>query len=151
MTSQHRKAWYKIQWYSDDDTAEERNLILKLDLLFVPYAAISYWVKYIDQANLNNAYVSGMKEELGFHGNELVQLQTLYVVGAVVGQLPFMWLFTYIPLHWLIPLMDVGWGVFTLLQYRSHSFAELAAYRFLVGWFEVRHLLKDSSCKMKIC
>ncbi|KAI0176889.1 major facilitator superfamily domain-containing protein, partial [Pestalotiopsis sp. NC0098] len=40
------------------------------------------------------------------------------------------------PMHWLIPIMDVAWGVFTLLQYRAHSFAELAAYRFLVGWFE---------------
>jgi hypothetical protein len=53
-----------------------------------------------------------MKEDLGFHGNELVQLQTLYVVGAVVGQLPFMFLFTYIPLRWLIPFMDVGWYLY---------------------------------------
>lgn len=85
----------------------------------------------------DNAYVSGLKEDLGFQGNELVQLQTLYVVGAVVGQLPFMFLFTYIPMNWLIPFLDIAWGIFTLLQYRAHSFAELAAYRFLVGWFEV--------------
>jgi hypothetical protein len=28
------------------------------------------------------------------------------------------------------------WGVFTLLQYRVNSYAKLAAYRFMVGWFE---------------
>ncbi|KAH7071158.1 major facilitator superfamily domain-containing protein [Paraphoma chrysanthemicola] len=60
----------------------------------------------------------------------------MYILGAVLGQLPFMYLFTRIPMYYLIPFLDVAWGIFTLLQYRVHSFAELAAYRFLVGWFE---------------
>lgn len=77
-----------------------------------------------------------MKEDLGFHGNELVRLQTMYIVGAVLGQLPFLFLFTYLPMYWIIPFMDVMWGVFTLLQFRAQSFGEMAAYRFFVGWFE---------------
>ncbi|KAH8658259.1 vitamin H transporter [Xylariales sp. PMI_506] len=136
MSSQQRKSWWRIQWFSDTDTPAERRLITKIDLLILPYVVLSYWVKYIDQSNLNNAYVSGLKEELGFYGNQLVELQTFYIIGAVVGQLPFMFLFTYVPMNWLIPFMDIAWGIFTLLQYRSNSFAELAAYRFLVGWFE---------------
>lgn len=84
-----------------------------------------------------------MKEELGFKGNELVELQTMYTVGAVVGMIPFMFIFTYIPMYWTIPAMDVLWGLFTLLQYRAHSFGELAAYRFLVGFFEVRSVWVD--------
>ena len=47
------KKWYHIQWYSDTDTKEERKLIVKLDLLIVPYAVLSYWVKYLDQSNLS--------------------------------------------------------------------------------------------------
>jgi hypothetical protein len=78
-----------------------------------------------------------MKEELNFHGNELVQLQTMYTVGAVVGMVPFLFLFTYIPMHWTIPAMDILWGVFTLLQYRANSFTKMAVYRFMVGFFEV--------------
>ncbi|KAH7175305.1 major facilitator superfamily transporter [Dactylonectria macrodidyma] len=136
MASVPRSKWYKIQWYSDDDTPEERKFIWKLDLLVVPYAVLSYWVKYIDQANLNNAYVAGMKEDLGFQGNELVRLQTMYIIGAVLGQIPFLFLFTYIPMYWIIPFLDVMWGVFTLLQFRATSFGEMAAYRFFVGWFE---------------
>ncbi|KAL8387018.1 hypothetical protein RB595_010219 [Gaeumannomyces hyphopodioides] len=135
-TTVPRQKWWKVQWYSDDDSLEERRFIVKLDLLVVPYAILAYWVKYIDQANLNNAYVAGMKEELGFFGNELVQLQTMYTVGAVVGMVPFMFLFTYIPMYWSIPFMDIMWGLFTLLQYRARSFGEMAAYRFLVGFFE---------------
>lgn len=96
-----------------------------------------FFISYPQLIFTDNAYVAGLKEDLGFYGNELVQLQTFYIVGAVVGQLPFMFLFTYVPMYYLIPGMDVAWGIFTLLQFRAASFAELAAYRFLVGLFEV--------------
>ncbi|BDD58009.1 hypothetical protein MAP00_003320 [Monascus purpureus] len=130
------RPWWQIRWFAEEDTKEERRLIVKLDLLIVPYAFLAYWTKYIDQANINNAYVSGVKEDLHLEGNQLVRLQTLYTLGAVLGQLPFAYLFTRVPMSWTIPFLDILWGVFTLLQYRVTSFSELAAYRFLVGWFE---------------
>ncbi|GES63203.1 MFS transporter [Aspergillus terreus] len=136
MVVVQRRKWYQIQWFADEDSKEDRKLILKLDALIVPYAFIAYWTKYIDQANINNAWVSGLSDDLGLHGNELVHLQTIYTVGAVVGQIPFAYLFTRLPMSWLIPLMDVAWGIFTLLQYRVTSYSEMMAYRFLVGWFE---------------
>ena len=88
---------------------------MKLDLLIIPYAFVLYWVKYIDQTNisestqylipelnsrlLDNAYVSGMSEDLNFHGNQLVQFQTIFVVGNVLGLLPFAYLFPKVPMH----------------------------------------------------
>lgn len=147
------KRWY--HWYSPDDTPEERKLVLKLDLLIVPYAFIVYWVKYIDQGNISksitrsyhnlvlnapfsdNAYLSGMSEDLGFHGNELIHFQTIFTVGNVVALLPFMYLFPRVPMHYLVPTLDLMWGIFTLLQYRATSYAEIMAYRFLVSIFEV--------------
>jgi MFS transporter, ACS family, DAL5 transporter family protein len=45
------RAWY--HWYAEDDSPAERKLIVKLDLLIVPYAVIAYWIKYIDQSNLS--------------------------------------------------------------------------------------------------
>ncbi len=52
------RKWYQIQWFSDEDTKEERKLILKLDALIVPYAFLSYWVKYLDQANISQSLCS---------------------------------------------------------------------------------------------
>ena len=78
-----------------------------------------------------------MKEELGFVGNELVQFQTIFVVGNVVGLLPFIYLFPRVPMHLLVPSLDLGWGIFTLLQYRAQSYGEIMAYRFMVSIFEV--------------
>ncbi|GJC78672.1 putative pectin lyase C [Colletotrichum liriopes] len=80
-----------------------------------------------------------MADELGFHGNELVQFQTIFVVGNVVGLLPFIYLFPRVPMHVLVPTLDLGWGLFTLLQYRAQSYAEIMAYRFMVAIFEASY------------
>lgn len=53
---ENRKKWYQIKWFADQDTPEERKLILKLDLLIVPYAFLAYWVKYVDQANISTFF-----------------------------------------------------------------------------------------------
>lgn len=86
---------------------------------------------------IDNAYVSGMADELGFHGSELVHFQTIFTVGNVVALLPFMYLFPRVPMHYLVPALDLLWGIFTLLQYRATSYAEIMAYRFMVSIFEV--------------
>jgi len=127
-----KRRWY--QWYADTDTPAERKLLVKMDLLILTYAFLGFWTKYIDNGNLTNAYVSGMKEDLGFYGNELVQLQTIYTVAYTVFMIPFTLLAA--KYRFVIPACDFMWGVFTLLQYRANSFSELAAYRFLVGAFE---------------
>ncbi|KAL4869294.1 major facilitator superfamily domain-containing protein [Aspergillus spectabilis] len=105
--------WY--QWFSPENTPEEGLFLLKLDLLLVPYAFVLHWLEY---------------------GNQLVHLQVIYTVGAVVGQLPFAYLFTVVPMHILVPSMEILWGIFTLVQYRANGQASLIAFRFLVGIFE---------------
>ena len=34
------RKWYHIKWFQDYDTTEERKLIVKLDLLIVPYVFV---------------------------------------------------------------------------------------------------------------
>lgn len=40
------------------------------------------------QVNINNAFVSGMKEDLNLFGNELNYMQVCWTVGYVVGEIP---------------------------------------------------------------
>lgn len=133
---------------------------MKLDLLIVPYASVGYWLRLTDASNLSNvsicshnicitlepnsnicpfsdtAYVAGLKTDLGFHGNQLVHFQTIYTLGSVLGQLPCAYLFPKVHMNWLIPGSLLGLSVFTLLEYRVQSYAELMAYRFLIGVLE---------------
>jgi hypothetical protein len=58
-----------------------------------------------------------MKEDLGFYGNQFVQLQTVYTVAYTVFMIPL----TLLAAEYrnVIPACDLMWGVFTLLQYRA--------------------------------
>lgn len=42
-----------------------------------------YFTNYLDRSNLANAYVSGMKEDLGFVGNQYNLINTVFTVGYV--------------------------------------------------------------------
>ncbi len=88
-------------------------------------------------SQIDNAYVSGMKEYLKLGGNDLSHLQSALLIGNCIGQVPGAYFFPKLPLHILIPSLDLGWGIFNLLQYRATGLPELMAYRFFIGLFEV--------------
>jgi hypothetical protein len=49
-----RRAWYGFGWwFAKQDTPEERKLLVKLDLLIIPYAVLAYRTMFFDQANLS--------------------------------------------------------------------------------------------------
>jgi hypothetical protein len=82
-----------------------------------------YFIKYLDQVNINNAFVSGMyvvypqpnggllieyrKEDLGMYGNQLNYMQTCWTVGYVIGEIPSNLLLTRIRPRYWIPAMEV--------------------------------------------
>lgn len=63
-------------------SAAERRFLLKLDIFLLTYGCLSQVIKYLDQTNINTAYVSGMSEALNFHGNELNYFATWFNVGC---------------------------------------------------------------------
>lgn len=67
-----------------------------------------YFIKYLDQININNAFVSGMKEDLGLFGNELNYMQTCWTVGYVIGEIPSNILLTRLKPRYWIPAAEVG-------------------------------------------
>lgn len=78
-----------IQYLRGDPKAPgERKLVVKLDFFILTFCCLMYFLNYLDRTNLNNAYVSGMKEELNFHGNQLNQINTVFTVGYTIGQVP---------------------------------------------------------------
>ncbi|VVT45882.1 uncharacterized protein SAPINGB_P000938 [Magnusiomyces paraingens] len=132
--SRSNNKWY--HWFNESDSVKERRLIMKLDLILCLFSFTMYWVKYLDQSNINNAYVSGMKEDLKMKGNDLINTTSLYTVGTILFQIPMMFLIHRYPTHIILPIMDLGWGFFTLALYRSNTLGQLKGYRFFVGVFE---------------
>ncbi|OBA21591.1 MFS general substrate transporter [Metschnikowia bicuspidata var. bicuspidata NRRL YB-4993] len=128
------RKWYK--WFDDKDTPEERKLHIKIDILLTFYALIAYWAKYLDQTNLNNAYVAGLKESLDMSGNDLVNTQVLFSVGNIIFQLPFIYVLNGLPLNYVLPCLDICWSLFTIGASKVTSLTQLKVIRFFVGVFE---------------
>ncbi|KAI0137121.1 pantothenate transporter liz1 [Xylariales sp. AK1849] len=115
---------------------EERILLRKLDYSILTIGCLGFFMKYLDQGNLANAYVSGMQEDLGMYGNEYTYAQMMYTVSYAVMQVPSTLIVQKIrPSIWLAA-MEVCWGVFTFAQAGLRNVGQLYAFRFFVGFFE---------------
>ncbi|RAL08032.1 uncharacterized protein BO97DRAFT_428735 [Aspergillus homomorphus CBS 101889] len=60
-----------FNWYPTNYPANERKLLFKLDLSILAFACLWFFVKYLDQTNISNAYVNGLKEDFKLNGNQL--------------------------------------------------------------------------------
>jgi hypothetical protein len=190
------KTWKGYLWDTWDLPQDQRRLLFKVDALVLTFSSIGYFLKNLDQTNVNNAFLSGMKEDLGMWGDELVTSTShlgfhfwwcnligwcgitgggcchlrglsaatcdrgcsgvgwtgtarmdrlimmgylgvsIWTVGYVIGQIPSNLLLTRVSPRYVIPSLEVGWGIATIATSAVQSYRSLYALRFLVGFFE---------------
>jgi MFS family permease len=76
-------------------------------------------------------------ERIGAYNYRLTPSGTsIWTVGYVIGQLPSNLLLTRVSPRWVIPSLELGWGVATIATSAVKSYKALYALRFLVGLFE---------------
>jgi ACS family pantothenate transporter-like MFS transporter len=150
-----RRTWRSIQryiWDDPDKSQKEKKFLLKLDLFLLSYTCLGYFCKNLDQANISNAYVSGMKESLGMNKSELTYMSNIFTAGYVVGQLPAVILVTKIRPSYLVSSLEILWAIFTFCCASVSTVPQLYALRFLIGlcegaFFPVIIYLIGSWCK----
>lgn len=138
--------WKGYLWDTWELPPDQRRLLFKVDAFILTFASIGYFLKNIDQTNVNNAFLSGMKEDLEMYGNELVTSTSIWTVGYVVGQIPSNLLLTRVSPRWVIPSLEVGWGIATICTSTVKSYKALYALRFLVGFFEYVFAVSPTAC-----
>ncbi|KAJ5506944.1 Major facilitator superfamily domain general substrate transporter [Penicillium expansum] len=131
-----KRKWVSYIWDTFDKSPEERRLLFKLDSAILTFASLGYFIKYLDQININNAFVSGMKEDLGMYRNELNYMQTCWTIGYVIGEIPSNILLTRIKPRYWIPAMELLWTVLTMSLSRCNTPTQFYVLRFFVGLAE---------------
>ncbi|KAH8810652.1 major facilitator superfamily domain-containing protein [Xylogone sp. PMI_703] len=117
-------------------SAEEKALVRKLDIFLLTFGCISQVIKYLDQQNINNAYVSGMKEDLKLYGNELNFFTTYFNVAYCIMLIPSQIILTYVrPSFWL-PGLELVWGMITGLIAIATSAKQVYVLRVFLGLCE---------------
>jgi MFS family permease len=77
-----------------------------------------------------------MQEDLGMYGNQLVTATSVWTVGYVIGQIPSNLLLTRVSPRYVIPSLELAWGILTLATYKVPNYKVLYALRFLIGLAE---------------
>ncbi|TGO88714.1 hypothetical protein BPOR_0146g00170 [Botrytis porri] len=131
-----KKTWTSYIWDSLDKSPQERRFLFKLDLAVLTFASLGYFIKNLDQQNINNAFVSGMKEDLGLYGNQLNYMVATWTAGYVIGEIPSNIILTRVrPSIW-IPTIEVVWTILTMCMSRCNNVSQIYALRFLIGLAE---------------
>lgn len=162
VEAEPKKTWRSYVWDTFDKSPEERWFLTKLDAAILSLACFGYFIKYLDQVNVSNAFTSGMQEDLGLWGNELTYMTTFWTVGYVIGGIPSNMLLTRIRPSILVPACEVRtyyhvpffvyvlcqlfanslshkqvtWSILTIIMCKCTSAKQIYALRFLIGLAE---------------
>lgn len=138
VTEQKSKVpWYSNIWdYEPGRSKEEAAFVQRLDICVLTILGLGYFIKNLDQTNISNAYVSGMKEDLQMNSNELNMIDVAWTCGYVVGQVPSQIVLTKVrPSIW-IPSCELLWTMLTFCLAAVSTSNHVIAIRFFVGLLE---------------
>ncbi|KAL3465008.1 major facilitator superfamily domain-containing protein [Aspergillus heterothallicus] len=125
-----------VGWYPSDMPSSEKLLVLKLDLSILVFGCLSFFTKYLDQQSLTNAYVSGMREEIGLFGNELNYITATFWASYCTAMIPACYFLTRYRANVVLPALELGWGLATFGLAWAQNVEAIYAMRFFVGLFE---------------
>ncbi|KAF4556430.1 MFS-type transporter-like protein 13 [Elsinoe fawcettii] len=131
------------------DPAVERRVVLKTDLLLIPFMWFGYGLVYYDKAILGGAAVFGMTTDLQLRvvtnprtnpptasTARLSWATSLFYFGMLAGLLPLTYLFQRFNLGRTIGTFVILWGVTALCTAAVTDFKGLYAQRFFLGFSE---------------
>ncbi|XHG06199.1 hypothetical protein AWENTII_009401 [Aspergillus wentii] len=128
--------WFYRRSSTDNRSQDEKALVRRLDLFLLTFGCLSQVIKYLDQQNINNAYVSGMKGDLHLDGNELNYFTTYFNVAYCIMLIPSQVILTFVrPSFWL-PGLEILWGILTGLVAMASSAKQVYVLRVFLGLCE---------------
>ncbi|KAJ6445036.1 allantoate permease [Purpureocillium lavendulum] len=122
--------------HTNEMSQGERAFVWRLDLFLLTFGCISQVIKFLDQSNINNAYVSGMKEDLNLYGNELNYFTTYFNIAYCIMLIPSQIILTYVRPSWWLPSLEVIWGVITGLMAITTNATQVYILRVFLGLCE---------------
>ncbi|KAJ8662415.1 hypothetical protein O0I10_002109 [Lichtheimia ornata] len=128
----------RSSFYSEDEpmSSEEKALVRKIDFFILPFICIINLLQFIDKSTINYAAVMGFKEDTGLVGNQYSLLGSIFYLGYLVYQFPNNYFLQRFPIGRYIGVIVFLWGAVLACTATGENFSQLAALRFLLGFFE---------------
>ncbi|KAL8859439.1 MAG: hypothetical protein Q9178_004117 [Gyalolechia marmorata] len=118
------------------DPAMEKRILRKCDLRVLPVLAVLYLFAFIDRINIGNARIQGLEKDLGMSGHDYNIALQVFFIPYILFEVPSNICMRKVrPSTWISGIM-IGWGIITVCQGVTQSFAGLVICRTLLGVFE---------------
>ncbi|KAF9883259.1 hypothetical protein FE257_003815 [Aspergillus nanangensis] len=115
---------------------EAKDVLRKIDIRLIPLLVIIYMLQYLDKNSINFASVYGLKEGTNLKGQDYSWLGSIFYFGYLIAQWPAGLALQRLPTGKFISITTIAWGALLMTTPGCHSFAGIAANRFLLGALE---------------
>ncbi|KAI7869536.1 major facilitator superfamily domain-containing protein [Spinellus fusiger] len=134
---------YKKQTRKDillEHKIQEKKIVRALDLHIMPLFCLFYFTDHLDRANISNATLGGIHEDLGITPGQLGIIISAFYITYIIFEIPSNIILTKVsPVLWLSLIMLV-WGTATLIMAFTNSFSTLLLCRLVLGAAESGYL-----------
>ncbi|KAK7736697.1 hypothetical protein SLS53_006906 [Cytospora paraplurivora] len=129
-----------IENFESEDDSQHRGRtskhLRKIDLHLLPFLIVMYLLNFLDRSNLAQARQGTLEKDLGMKGTDYNLATGVFFVGYLLMQLPSNMLITRVPPSLFLSIAMTLWGVVSTCNAATHSFGQLIAVRFLLGFVE---------------
>ncbi|TDZ31683.1 putative transporter [Colletotrichum sidae] len=124
-------------FYNNYPEEKRKKVFRKVDMRLIPMLALLYLICHIDRANIGNAKIEGMVEDLGMTGVQYNTVLSIFFIPYVLFEVPSNIILKKVkrPSTYLGTL-TLAWGIVMTCTGLTRNFAGLMVTRILLGTFE---------------
>lgn len=115
---------------------EDKKLSRKLMWRVLGLTMLINLMMYMDKATLSYSSILGFWESTGLNQTKYNNVNTIFYVGYIVGQLPGTYLLSKVPLGKLIFGITFLWSIIIFLHCAAYNYAGVIVLRFFLGFTE---------------
>ncbi|KAH6887432.1 major facilitator superfamily domain-containing protein [Thelonectria olida] len=125
------------EFYKSYTPAQRKKIMHKVDRRLVPMLAVLYLISHLDRANIGNAKIEGLADDLNLVGSQWNIVLSLFFIPYILLEVPSNMVLKRFkrPSVYLGTLVTI-WGIIMTFHGVVKNFAGLLAVRLLLGVFE---------------
>ncbi|KAK3714780.1 hypothetical protein LTR37_007514 [Vermiconidia calcicola] len=123
---------FAITWTEEEETRVRH----KLDWQIVPMVTVLYLMCFLDRANIGNARIQGMEEDLNLVGYRFNWALTVFYIPYLLVEVPSNILLKRLGPRFYIPALVAGFGFVSMCTAFVQDFNQLCVARAFLGIFE---------------
>lgn len=115
------------------DSKKEKALVRKFDRKLMPMFAVVYFLSFLDRANIGNAKIAGMYEQLNLTDSQYSLSVSIFYVTYILCEIPSVLMFKKLGPHRFLCAVICCWSLITIFTAFVRNYWSLVLCRLLLG------------------